>query len=65
MPQTAEGLKVHVDAKVLERIDAVRPAYISRTAWINQALDQAAQESWLKQIAAEGIPSPSTGVDRG
>jgi hypothetical protein len=52
MPQTAEGLKVHIDAKVLERIDAVRPAYISRTAWINQALDNAAEDRRQKLESA-------------
>lgn len=52
MPQTDDGLKVHVDAQVLQRIDAVRPNYISRTAWINQALDQAAEDRRKKVQAA-------------
>ena len=37
-----DGMKVFIDRVVLERIDAVRPAYISRTGWVNQVLDREA-----------------------
>jgi len=37
-----DGLKVFIDGTVLEKVDAVRPGYISRTAWINQVLDREA-----------------------
>jgi hypothetical protein len=44
--------KVSIDLGILERVDAVRPRYMSRTAWINQALERAALEIQQPRKAA-------------
>lgn len=37
-----DGTKVFINPEVLEKIEAVRPAYMSRIAWVNQVLDREA-----------------------
>ena len=42
MPTTElDGAKVFIDSLVLTKAESLKPPYMSRTAWINQLIDQA------------------------
>jgi len=41
MASTPEGAKVFIDPVILEKVEAVAPSYMTRTAWVNQLLDMA------------------------
>lgn len=36
-----DGAKVFIDSVVLTKAENLKPPYMSRTAWINQLIDQA------------------------
>ena len=42
------GVKVFVDATILERVDSVRPEYLSRTGFINTLIDIAVSD-WARR----------------
>jgi hypothetical protein len=42
MPTTElDGAKVFIDSTVLTKAEALKPPYLSRTAWVNQLIEQA------------------------
>ena len=42
MPATElDVTKVFIDSTVLSKAESLKPPYLSRTAWINQLIDQA------------------------
>ena len=47
-----DGTKVFINPAVLEKIEAGRPEYVSRIAWVNQMLEQAAEDRLQKLQAA-------------
>lgn len=36
-----DGCKVFIDSTVLNKAESLKPPYMSRTAWINQLVEQA------------------------
>ena len=36
-----DGCKVFIDSTVLNKAESLKPPYMSRTAWINQLIEQA------------------------
>jgi hypothetical protein len=54
-----DGAKIFIDPVILEKVTASKPAYLSRTSWVNHLLDCAL----AAPSPAEATPYPYAGDD--